>query len=79
MQEASTAELVPPQFVHLANAVKRCPKDWHDEDPIQNLELEANGTAKKLKAERFLVDKFLAGELDKNNDPTRRVTTSTAS
>ncbi|CAE7216115.1 Pif1 [Symbiodinium sp. CCMP2456] len=63
-------EKVPPQYVHFANAVLQCPEFWQDEERIHaDLELEAMGN---VLAQRALVEKFLSGELAKEDtDGTR--------
>ena len=67
-------EKVPPQYVHFANAVLQCPEFWQDEERIRvDLEREAMGNAKiqtflaKVLAQRALMEKFLSGELAKED------------
>ena len=66
---------MPLQYKFFANAVQQCPDYWDDDDQIRaDLELEATGNDKAetflamVKAQRALVARFLAGELDKADD-----------
>ena len=65
--DPAVTEKVPAQYQHLGNALARCPEHWIDEQ--EELELEAMGVAKvksflaKLKAERHLVEQYLAGHI----------------
>ncbi|CAE7679552.1 Pif1, partial [Symbiodinium sp. CCMP2456] len=67
-------EKVPPQYVHFTNAVLQYPAYWEDEERVRaDLELEAMGNGKiqtflaKVLAQRALVEKFLSGELAKED------------
>ena len=66
---------VPIQYMHFANTTQQCPDYWEDESSIRaDLELEAVGNSKAetfvamVRAHRALVERFLAGDLDKNDD-----------
>ena len=66
---------VPVQYMHFANTTQQCPDYWEDESSIRaDLELEAVGNSKAetfvamVRAHRALVERFLAGDLDKNDD-----------
>ena len=72
--DPSVAEKVPEQYQHLGNALARHPEHWSDEEAVaKELELEATGVAKvksflaKLKAERHLVEQYLAGHIVKGD------------
>ena len=69
------AAQVPVQYQYFANAIFQCPDYWADEDAIRaELELEATGNDKietflaMVRAQRALVERFVAGELDKADD-----------
>lgn len=66
---------MPSQYKFFANTIGQCPEYWDDEEQIRaDLELEATGNDKAetflamVQAQRALVGRFLAGELDKVND-----------
>ena len=66
---------VPLQYKYFANAVQQCPDYWEDEDRIRaDLELEATGNDKTetflamVRAQRALVQQFLDGNLQKEDD-----------
>ena len=72
---ARRAAQVPVQYQYFANAIFQCPDYWADEDAIRaELELEATGNDKietflaMVRAQRALVERFVAGELDKADD-----------
>ena len=61
--------------MHFANTTQQCPDYWENESSIRaDLELEAVGNSKAetfvamVRAHRALVERFLAGDLDKNDD-----------
>ena len=61
--------------MHFANTTQQCPDYWEDESSIRaDLELEALGNSKAetflamVRAHRALVERFLAGDLDKTDD-----------
>ena len=63
------------QYKFFANTVSQCPEYWDDEEQIRaDLELEATGNDKAetflamVRAQRALVERFLAAELDKADD-----------
>ena len=75
LEDAEIKEKVPQQYVPLANALKLRPEFWNNDDEIvKALELEAMGKTKvksfisKTKAEKFLIGKYLAGELSREDD-----------
>lgn len=79
LESPEIAEKVPAQYAPLAHALRLRPEFWNDEDEITKaLELEAAGKTKvktflaKIKAEKFLIGKYLAGELGRDDDPGRR-------
>ena len=66
---------MPLQYKFFANTIHQCPEYWEDEDLIRaDLELEATSNDKAesflamVKAQRALVGRFLAGEVDKADD-----------
>ena len=66
---------VPLQYKFFANTISQCPEYWDDEEQIRaDLELEATGNDRAetflamLRAQRALVGRFLAGELDTADD-----------
>ena len=66
---------VPAQYVYFANTIQQCPNYWEDEEQIRaDLELEAVGNDKAetflamVRAQRALVQRFLNGELTKEDD-----------
>ena len=72
--DPEVAEKVPEEYQHLGSALARCPEHWSDEEAVtKELELEAMGVAKvksflaKLKAERHLVEQYLAGHIVKGD------------
>ena len=69
------ATQVPVQYKHFANTTQQCPDYWTDEDKIRaDLELEAVGNDKietflaMVRAQHSLVDRFLSGQLSKEDD-----------
>ena len=72
--DPAVAEKVPEEYQHLGSALARCPEHWSNEEAVtKELELEAMGVAKvksflaKLKAERHLVEQYLAGHILKGD------------
>lgn len=66
---------VPEQYKYFANTVLQCPDYWEDEARIRaDLELEATGNDKietflaMVRAQRALVQRFLDGDLQKEDD-----------
>eukprot|EP00435_Cladocopium_sp_Y103_P002347 s4062_g1.t1 len=68
-------EQVPIQYKHIANTTEQCPEYWDDEAQIRaDLEFEAVGNDKietflaMVRAQRALVQRFLNGQLSKEDD-----------
>ena len=79
LEDEDIKEKVPPQYAPLANALRLCPAFWNDcEAIVESLELEAMGKAKiqsflsKIRAEKFLIGKYMRDELKKGDDAGAR-------
>eukprot|EP00438_Fugacium_kawagutii_P025226 Skav230239 [mRNA] locus=scaffold1818:72176:74263:+ [translate_table: standard] len=75
MRGQKLADCVPEQYKYFAITIRQRPDYWADEEQIRaDLQLEAVGNDKietflaMVRAQRALVDKFLSGELSKNDD-----------
>ena len=68
------------QYKFFANTIQQCPDYWEDEDLVRaDLQLEASGNDKvetflaMVRAQRALVQRFLAGDLRKEDDAGLKV------
>ena len=69
--ETDIVEKVPVHYRHFAIALRRAPSFWGDDRAIEEqMALEAHSKARintilsKVRAQRFLVEKYLSGDLD---------------